>query len=154
MSTMTGLPVEMTLQIEREIRIEAPMAVAWEALRAQLGPENEMPDGTPYPFTLEAWPGGRWFRDLGDDNGHLWGFVQVIKRPYLLEITGPMFMSYPVASHVQWRIVDNGGEDGGGVILKLKHGAIGALDPQHRDGVKEGWGMWMENIRARAVRGR
>ena len=22
---------------------------------------------------LEAWPGGRWFRDLGDGNGHLWG---------------------------------------------------------------------------------
>ncbi len=32
------------------------------------------------PMKLEAWPGGRWFRDLGDGNGHLWGHVQAIKR--------------------------------------------------------------------------
>ena len=44
-------------------------------------------------MTLEPRPGGRWFRDLGDDNGHFWGHVQAIKRPTLLEITGPLFMS-------------------------------------------------------------
>ena len=44
---------------------------------------------------LEPWPGGRWFRDLGNDNGHFWGLVQAIKRPTLLEITGPLFMSAP-----------------------------------------------------------
>ena len=29
------------------------------------------------------------------DNGHFWGHVQAIKRPTLLEITGPLFMSSP-----------------------------------------------------------
>ena len=53
------------------------------------------------PMVLEEWPGGRWFRDLGSGQGHLWGFVQVIKPPTLIEIQGPMFMSYPVAGHVQ-----------------------------------------------------
>ncbi len=154
MSTMTGVPAEMTISIEKQIRIDAPMEIAWEALLAQLGPDNEMPDGTPYPFTFEPRPGGRWYRDLGGDNGHLWGFVQVIKRPYLLEITGPMFMSYPAVSHIQWRIVENEGGDGKGVILKLKHGAIGAIDPEHREGVGEGWGYWMDKIRERAMRGR
>ena len=46
------------------------------------------------PMKLEAWPGGRWYRDLGDGNGHFWGHVQAIKRPTLLEISGPLFMSY------------------------------------------------------------
>ena len=56
------------------------------------------------PMKLEAWPGGRWYRDLGDDNGHFWGHVQAIKRPTLLEITGPLFMSYPVVSNLQYRL--------------------------------------------------
>ena len=63
-----------------------------------MGPDNETPDGKPMPMKIEPWPGGRWYRDLGDDNGHLWGHVQAIKRPTLLEITGPLFMSYPASS--------------------------------------------------------
>ena len=52
----------------------------------------------------------REFRDLGDGNGHLWGHVQAIKGPALLEIAGPLFMSYPVVSNVQYRLknVDGG----------------------------------------------
>ena len=61
-------------------------------------------------MTIEPWPGGRWFRDLGDNNGHFWGVVQAIKRPTLLEITGPLFMSAPVMSNLQYRLtpVDGG----------------------------------------------
>ncbi len=47
------------------------------------------------PMKIEPWPGGRWYRDLGDNNGHFWGHVQAIKRPTLLEITGPLLASYP-----------------------------------------------------------
>jgi hypothetical protein len=43
---------------------------------------------------LEQWPGGRWSRDHGNGIGHLWGHVQVIKPPVLLELSGLMFMSY------------------------------------------------------------
>lgn len=56
------------------------------------------------PMVLEEWPGGRWFRDLGNGQGHLWGFVQVIKPPTLIEIQGPMFMSYAAAGHLQLRL--------------------------------------------------
>ena len=49
------------------------------------------------PMKLEAWPGGRWYRDLGDGNGHYWGTVQAIKRPTLLEFCGPLFASVPAA---------------------------------------------------------
>ena len=53
-------------------------------------------------------PGGRWYRDLGGDNGHLWGFVQSIKRPVLLEIWGPLFMSTAATSNMQYRLTEVG----------------------------------------------
>ena len=52
-------------------------------------PANETPDGKPLPMKIEPWPYGRWYRDLGGDNGHFWGHVQAIKKPTLLEICGP-----------------------------------------------------------------
>jgi len=93
-------PTECFLRIQKEIAIDAPVAIAFEALLEQLGPGTEMPDGTPMPMKIEPWPGGRWFRDLGNNSGHLWGHVQVIKPPKLIEISGPMAMSYPVIAMV------------------------------------------------------
>jgi hypothetical protein len=36
----------------------------------QIGPKNEAPGVGPIPMKLEAWPGGRWYRDLGNGAGH------------------------------------------------------------------------------------
>ena len=94
--------------IRNEIEIAASIEVTFEAMLDQLGPGGEMPDGTPFPFKLEAWPGGRWYRDLGNNAGHLWGHVQVIKPPTLLEIVGPMPMSYPAINHLQYRLKAEG----------------------------------------------
>jgi hypothetical protein len=55
----------------------------------------------PIPKVIEPWPGGRWYRDLGNETGHLSGHAQVIKPPTLLEFNGPMFMSFPAVNHVQ-----------------------------------------------------
>ena len=71
-------------------------------------------------MALEAWPGGRWFRDFGDDNGHLWGHVQAIKSPTLLEITGPLMMSFAVASNIQYRLA----EVEGGTLITFRHTRI------------------------------
>ena len=46
------------------------------------------------------------YRDLGGDNGHLWGFVQSIKRPALLEIWGPLFMSTAATSNLIYRLTN------------------------------------------------
>src|SRR3954469_17474308 len=97
-----------TLSIQQEIEIAAPIETAWQAVLDQMGPKSEMPDGKPFPFTLEAWPGGRLFRDLGNSTGHLWGHVQVIRPPKLLEIWGPMMMSYPAINHLQYRLTAEG----------------------------------------------
>ncbi len=102
-STTTRIE-DLTLDITEEIRVRAPLQVTFAALLEQLGPFNETAQDKPMPMKLEAWPGGRWYRDLGDNNGHFWGVVQAIKRPTLLEITGPLFMSYPVVSNLQYRL--------------------------------------------------
>src|SRR2546430_2194557 len=96
----------MTLNLAHEIHVRASLEATFDALLEQMGPANETPDGKPLPMTIEARPGGRWFRDLGDDNGHFWGHVQAIKRPTLLEIIGPLFMSSPVLSNLPYRLKD------------------------------------------------
>ena len=93
---------------------------------------------------IEAWPGGRWYRDLGNNDGHLWGHVQSIKRPTLLEITGPLFMSYPAVSNVQYRL----SESDGGTLIKFRHAALGLIQDEHRKNVSKGWGSLQERIRA------
>ena len=94
----------LTLSITQEIHVRSSMTATFAALLEEMGPANVTPDGNPLPMRIEPWPGGRWFRDLGDQNGHFWGLVQAIKRPTLLELTGPLFMSAPVVSNLQYRL--------------------------------------------------
>ena len=140
-------PDQYLLRIEKEIQIDASPAIAFEALLEQVGPGSDLPDGTPMPMKLEPWPGGRWYRDLGNNTGHFWGHVQVIKPPNLLEIAGPMFMSYPVVSHVQYRLI----EQSGGTRVTVLHRAIGDIAPEHRQGVNKGWEYILARIRGRTV---
>jgi hypothetical protein len=136
----------MTLDIKKEMQVNAPIAVTFESLLEQIGPNNERDQGDPMPMVLEAWPGGRWYRDLGNDNGHLWGHVQAIKRPTLLEICGPLFASYPFLSNVQYRLT----EKDGGTLIIFRHSAIGLIEDQHREGVSKGWTMILDRVRKRA----
>ena len=126
--------------------MKASLEVTFEALLEQLGPGNEVTDGTPMPMKLEAWPGGRWFRDLGDDNGHFWGNVQAIKRPTLLEITGPLFMSYPVVSNLQYRL----SEVDGGTLITFRHTALGFIPDELKAGMTRGWAHMHDSVRKRA----
>jgi hypothetical protein len=143
----TTLPAENVLHIHQEIEIAAPIATVFESMLEQIGPGADRPDGQPMPMKLEAWPGGRLFRDLGNNTGHFWGHVQVIKPPTLLEIIGPMFMSYPVMSHVQYRLT----EQGRSTLLSLTHRAIGEIDPEHRKGVNMGWTHILARIKQRST---
>jgi hypothetical protein len=136
----------LTLKVTEEIHVRAPLDVTFEALLEQLGPYGDTPDGNPLPMKIEPWPGGRWYRDLGDNNGHLWGHVQAIKRPTLLEICGPLFMSYPVVSNVQYRL----SEEADGTLIKFHHTALGLIQDDHRSGVGRGWGHINASVRKRA----
>ncbi len=136
----------LTLNINQEIHVRASLQVTFDALLEQLGPGNETPEGKSMQMKIEAWPGGRWYRDLGDGNGHFWGVVQAIKRPNLIEISGPLFMSYPVVSNLQYRL----SEQDGGTLIKFHHTALGLIQDEHRKGVVTGWTHMHERIRESA----
>jgi hypothetical protein len=137
----------LTLTVTQEIHVKASLQTTFEALLEQIGPENESERGK-MPMQIEPWPGGRWFRDLGDNNGHLWGHVQAIKRPTLLEITGPLFMSYAVVSNLQYRLSEENGE----TVIRFHHKAFGLIQEEHRKGVTPGWTHINQLIKERAER--
>jgi len=136
----------LTLSITHEIHVRSSLAATFAAILEQMGSANEAPDGSPMPMTIEPWPGGRWFRDLGDGNGHFWGQVQAIKRPTLLEITGPLFMSAPVVSNVQYRLK----EIEGGTLISFRHSGFGLVPDGYREGTSQGWTRLLEAARKRA----
>jgi hypothetical protein len=137
---------QLMLSITQEMHVRSSLQSTFAALCEQIGPNNETPDGKPLPMTIELRPGGRWFRDLGDDNGHFWGVVQAIKRPTLLEIVGPLFMSAPVVSNIQYRL----SEAPGGTLLTFRHTALGFVPDEMRSELGKGWTPLLERIRRRA----
>ena len=134
-----------TIQLAEEIRVRASIEVTFAALLDQLGPYNETEVNKPMPMKLEAWPGGRWYRDLGDNNGHYWGAVQAIKRPTLLEIWGPLFMSNPVINNLQYRLKESGGE----TVITFRQQSFGLVLEEYRK-AKNGWAPLHELMRQRA----
>ena len=154
---MTMLNTESDLEVQtfdfsRSVVIDAPLDITFEAILAELGPEGSMPTETgdvkPYPFVFEPWPGGRWYRDLGDNTGHLWGHVQVIKPPKLLEIFGPCFLSYPATNHIQYRL----SPEDGGTRLKVTNRAFGYMPRGFMTGAEVGWAHGLQRIAEIAAR--
>jgi len=136
----------LTLTINQEIHVKAPLDVTFAALLEQLGPGNQTPDGKPLNMKIEAWPGGRWYRDMGDGNGHFWANVKAIMRPTLLEFVGPLFASTPFVSNVQYRL----SEADGGTLIVFRHTALGFVADEHRAGVNKGWTSMHERVRKQA----
>ena len=137
---------DLTLKIEEEILVHASLDQTFAALLEQLGPENTNYDGKSMSMKIEPWPGGRMFRDLGDNNGHLWGHVQAIKRPTLLEFCGPLMMSSPVYSNVQYRL----SQVEGGTLIKFHHLALGFVTDDLKAGFGTGWKTIHERVRKAA----
>jgi uncharacterized protein YndB with AHSA1/START domain len=136
--------VVQAFEVVKEEQIAAPMDIVFETILEQMGPLNSTPE-KPMPMKLEAWPGGRWYRDLGDGAGHFWAVVQAIKPPVLLELWGPMFMSTPAVSNIQYRLA----EEKGLTIVRFVHRAVGWTGDADR-GVDGGWTHLMDRIRAAA----
>jgi len=148
MSTAMTVPKveDLTLSIIEEIHVKATPQATFEALLEELGPGLRGAEDKPMHMKIETWPGGRWYRDLGDGNGHLWAHVQAIKRPTLLEFCGPLMMSYAVVSNVQYRL----SEEPGGTLIKFHHFALGVISDDFRKGLAEGWKHIHERTKQRA----
>jgi uncharacterized protein YndB with AHSA1/START domain len=137
--------VLQAFEIVKDEEIAAPIEIVFETILEQMGPQNSTPE-KPMPMVLEAWPGGRWFRDLGNNTGHFWGTVQAIKTPSLLEISGPLFMSMPAVSNLQYRLT----EENGVTRMRFVHRAMGWVGEQER-GVDAGWSHMIDRIRTAAA---
>jgi uncharacterized protein YndB with AHSA1/START domain len=137
--------VLQAFEIVKEEEIAAPIGIVFETILEQMGPLNSTPE-KPMPMVLEAWPGGRWFRDLGNNSGHYWGTLQAIKAPVLLEITGPLFMSNPAVSNLQYRLT----EENGLTRMRFVHRAMGWIGEGER-GVDAGWTQLIDRICAAAA---
>lgn len=136
MSTTAPATDTPTLVITEEIFVAASIETTFNSLLVQMGRQNETPDGKPLPMIIEPKPGGRWFRDLGGDDGHLWGLVQSIKRPTLLEIWGPLFISTGATSNLMYRL----SETDGGTRIAFKHTLVGPVPDEVRaDHMAPGW---------------
>lgn len=140
---------DLTLTIDQEIHVLAPLDTTFAALLEQLGPGNETPDGKLLNMKIEPWPGGRWYRDLGDGNGHFWAHVQAIKRPTLLEFAGPLFASFPLLSNLQYRL----SEVDGGTLIAFRHTALGFVPEELKAGMNKGWASMHDGVRRRAEAG-
>src|SRR5271156_5544407 len=136
----------LTITINQEIHVQAPLNTTFAALLEQLGPGNETPDGKSLSMTIEPWPGGRGYRGLGDGNGHFWAHVQAIKRPPLLEFSGPLFASFPFVPNVQYRL----SEVEGGTLIAFRHSALGFISEEHKAGMNKGWSAMHDRVRKHA----
>ena len=134
--TLDGLTLDLTQTID----VKADIGDVFRSVLHRLGEGSTNAQGESMQMHLEEWPGGRWFRDRGNGIGHLWGHVQVIKPPTLLELSGPMFMSYPALNHVEVKLEQRTG----GTHVELRHRAVGMIDPEHRKNVTHGWKMILD----------
>lgn len=135
---------EMTLDIEQNVEVNAGLEETFKGLLNRFGKGNHTPSGEPLNLEIEPFAGGRWYRDRGEGIQHLWGHVQVIKPPVLLEINGPMFMSYPALNHIEVKLEPAGD----GTKVTLRHRAIGMISKEHREGISTGWGYILDGLKA------
>jgi uncharacterized protein YndB with AHSA1/START domain len=131
------------IRIEQVLEIKAAPEKVFEGMIKHLCDMEGEPGKPRLKLKLERKPGGRWYRDLGSENGHLWGFVQSIKPPTLLEIFGPLMLSYPVATHMIIRLspID------GGTKLVFKNEILGPVPDDFREGMGEGWGQMLDAMK-------
>ena len=146
MTATASISEQPTLTITEEITVRATLERTFASLIAHMGRLNETPEGAPLPMILEPRPGGRWYRDLGGDNGHLWGVVQSIKRPVLLEIWGPLFISTGTTSNVIYRL----SESDGGTLITFRHSLVGPVPDEFRQHMAPGWSAIHRRVKAAA----
>lgn len=137
---------QLTLTLTEEIHVRASLDTTFAALLEEMGPHNQTPYGEKLPMVIEPWPGGRWFRDLGGENGHFWAHVQAIKRPTLLELCGPLFLSAPVMSNLQYRLAPVEG----GTLISFRHAALGFVPDELRSNMGQGWSVLHDRVRRTA----
>lgn len=152
MTTLTT--ADHTLEIIKTTPIHASPQIIWNAMLQQITAGMEDHGVGPMNLRLEPFPGGRYYRDLGNNTGHLWAYVQVIKPPTLLELYGPLFMSFPAINHVTYRITPANTPttppSDAHSVLAITHRAFGLIPAEHRNDIDSGWQHELDQIKQSA----
>ena len=144
MSTTASALEIQTFTITEDIDVHASIEQTFKSLIAQIGRLTRRATAPRCRWSSST-PGGRWYRDLGGDDGHLWGFVQSIKRPTLLEIWGPLFMSTGATSNMMYRL----SETPEGTLIKFRHTVVGPFPEENRPSAS-GWSAMHARVRKAA----
>lgn len=86
-------------------------------------------------IVLEPRVGGRFYEDLGNDEGLLLATVMRIKRPEELRLMGPLGISNPVQGVVIFNL--EGREET--TVLQLSHRIIGEINEEIESAYSQGW---------------
>jgi len=132
MSTALALDLDYAMEVSISAAPDAVLdAIVKDVNTWFVNPQS----GETMNFELEAKPGGRFFRDLGNNTGHLWGFVQVYKPGNILEINGPMWFEAPVQNFIRFKVE----AEGTGTRLSFIHRALGPVDEESKGHIHQGW---------------
>jgi DNA-binding transcriptional ArsR family regulator/uncharacterized protein YndB with AHSA1/START domain len=138
-NSATGAGVS-SFHLEQEVTIRAPRARVFDALTRDVGQwwAFRLTRDAKSTLVLEPRVGGRFFEDMGDGEGALWGTVTYIKRPEVLRLTGPLgMMKEPIIGVYTYELSDAAD---GATLLKLTHRVAGQPGPKAEESYRGGWG--------------
>ncbi len=152
--TATTEPQAHHIDIQLEIRIEAPRDRVWTALTDEIGAWWHK-DFFTHPdagsFRLQPKLGGWMYEDWGDGDGQLWGTVNGVRKGEMLQVVGDTSADWggPNRGILTWRLE----EEAGVTVVAFRHSLFGNVSEQTRDSLEGGWRLLFEDCMKAYVEG-
>ena len=137
--------VLQAFEIIKEEEIAAPIEIVFETILEQMGPLNSTPKSQ-----------CRWCWRRGREDGGIatWATTPATsgvrcrpsRRRHCWRSAGPLFMSTPAVSNLQYRLT----EENGATRMRFVHRAMGWVG-EHERGVDDGWSQMIGRIRTAAA---
>lgn len=142
-----NMPEITTIDIRQNISFNGPAEVIFAALTENIDewwtePYRQTANGA---LKLECHLGGKLAEISGCGHGSIWGFVEEIKPPELLAISGRFAVKGALSGRVVFALKEEGSE----TELSLSHEAIGMIPPEMTENFTQGWDDLL-NIRLRS----
>ena len=133
------------IHVEQNVTINASPEVVFDALTQQISVWWTQPffhsGEAAKRLVLELRPGGRFYEDLGNNEGLFLATVVSIKKPNQLQLIGPMGMTGLVQGSVLFQLESKENS----TLLKLSHRAIGDVSDEVKNGYDLGWKELLSN---------
>lgn len=144
------------VQVELEIRIEAPPERVWRALVEETGRwwPRDFYAGPGESFVLEPRLGGRMYEDWGNGAGATWYTVTEIQPAKSLGLSGTMPAAFggPALSLLRL-VLRPEGPNGKATVLELTDSEFRLATESARASLDEGWRLLFEQAFKRYVEG-